>query len=270
MRAGLLAPVLHARLRFEGRVGVADALASSLQAASIDCDPALRLPDEDDDSLADRNEVVARLRTEGWGERASRVSSMTLIGLQCDLVQRLAADGQRELADAIDLRCAEVEARGRERESARSSVSTAARSLPPEVAACADVGDDLARIHGAEILACATRDRLCADGRAVFAGMMMVNWVRDFAGPVAAPKALAAAFVARLRAEDRDELADEIEVLLADAEVDRDVAAIRAQWLKEVAGAVLDAGPLGAALVAALRREKPEGVADAVASRLVR
>ncbi|WP_437603658.1 hypothetical protein WMF28_18935 [Sorangium sp. So ce590] len=78
------------------------------------------------------------------------------------------------------------------------------------------------------------------------------------------PAQLAAELLAELRAHGRGALADTLTSLLRDASIDRDPCEIMARWLEELAGPMIDSGPLAAALVAALRNEKRGELADRV------
>lgn len=272
VRDEYLAPALVARLRIDGRGQLADALASLLGSAYIDCDPRFSL-EEDDDSLAHRREWIAQIRAEGGDPRANLIQTGECIRLKGALTERLCADGRRKLADAIqaafkgEWEASERRASGEEEKPDRFFV-TADKRAPPEDAGQLEPEEELARLHDADLLARALVVKLRAEGREVLAGSIMGYWLRDVAGPVVEPRPLAAALVARLQAEDRDEVADEIDILVSDTSIDRELGDIMAAWQNEVAGPVLDAGALGAALVAAIRKQRRDVVADAVMALL--
>jgi hypothetical protein len=111
----------------------------------------------------------------------------------------------------------------------------------------------LAIEHDADVLLRALLLRLRADGHGVMAGRIMELWLRDVVGPIIDPRRLAAVLDARLRAEGRAELADDLAALVGGAAVDHDPADLMARWHASVAGPIIDARPLADVLVASLR-----------------
>jgi hypothetical protein len=142
------------------------------------------------------------------------------------------------------------------------------RTTPPKLAAYWALTQALGRTHPADVLAYALVARLRAEGREVLAGSIMMLWARYLVGPLVDPGPLAAELDAQLRTEGRGALADTIASVLRGASIGRDPCEIMALWLNELAGPMVDTGPLAAALVAALRKEKHEELAIAVAALL--
>lgn len=241
MRSSWFATALMGRLRVDGRADLADAVTSLLRDASLDCDPRFRL-DEDDGSLAGRSAWVAQLRAEGRHEDAAGVKTGRLIRLMSSLLGRLRVDGHRDLAAAI--------------EAAWTAVDAQAIGVDPELD------------RDAELLAYAAVTRLRAEGREILAGTIMSLWVDDATGPIVEPRALVAACVARLRAEGRDALADEIASVSSGVATERDAEEIMALWQRELARPVVAPGPLAAAMLAALRSEGRDALADAIGALL--
>lgn len=264
--SGRFAAALVGRLRLDGRAELADALVSLLRNGPIDCDPMLWL-NEIQAKLAQRSEAAAELRARGRHESARLVESTLSMDLRIGLIVRLRAEGRHDLADAISAAADALEAQER-REDATPvphRVPAGEHAPPPaEVAALRALGGELGHTHAAEVLAYALVTRLRAEGRQELAGTLMMFWARDIAGPIADPARLAADLILQLRTEGRGELADTIASLLRGAAIDRDPCDIMAVWLETLAGPVVDPGSIAAALVAALRKQHHEDLADAV------
>jgi hypothetical protein len=264
VRGAYLAPPLVTRLRLDGREQTADALASLLGGASLEHDPRFRLPDLDE-GIAARGHMIADLRAQGWEERrARRFVSGQLVGLHSGLVRRLTVDGRGALAETIEATYRTFEARA----GGEAASPDRPRIVDRERSAMEETGIALARTTHADVLACAMMTRLQAEERDVFAGSLMAYWLEEMAGPIIEPRRLADALIARLRAEDRGEVADEIETLVRDAAIDRDPEEILALWHDTVAGPIIHAGPLAAALGVYLRASHLEDLATAVAALL--
>lgn len=258
---GLIAPALLARLRIDGRGDLADAISALLSPAFVDCDPRFQIS-EGDEWIVERDELIARLRADGWGERATSVATGELSGLRNNLVARLRLDGHGELADAIDEAswAFERHARGEQARPKQPPVTTDKHEASAKDKTAPPPEEVLGRAHRANVLACAALMRLRAEGRDILAGSIMAQWLDAVVGPIADPARLATALLPRLRAEDRGEIADTIEPLLRDAPIARDPGELLRIWLSEVEGPLIDAGPLAAVLVARLRWEKHEGL----------
>jgi hypothetical protein len=255
------AQALIARLRVDGRGKLADAVASLLTEASIDCDPKIRLP-EGDGWIAEKNMLVAKMRALGYEKEAERYVSSELFHLRNALEKRLCLDGHRELAEAIEKAWWAFEHRLRRAQGWREPPPRVAQrgELSPDFKALIALGEELKQRYSADVLAYAVLKRLRAEGRESLAGTIMVDWLEEIIGPIADPAQLAAAVIPRLRAEGRGEVADAVASLLDGAAIARDPDELKALWQKEVAGPLIDAGPLGAALMARLRWEKHAAV----------
>ncbi|WP_437715202.1 hypothetical protein WMF45_01525 [Sorangium sp. So ce448] len=129
--------------------------------------------------------------------------------------------------------------------------------------------EGVARADTADVLAHAAVTRLRTEGRDTLAASIMMFWAREIAGPMVDPGQIAAELLARLRARGHGELADTIAQLLRGAAIDRDPCEIMALWLHELARPMVDAASLAAALVAALRNERHEALADGAEALLV-
>ncbi|KYF69531.1 hypothetical protein [Sorangium cellulosum] len=265
--AGRLAAAFVGKLRVDGRGALADAMLSLLGGGPIDADPVLWL-DEVRGKIATRSEEAATLRAHGRHEIARMVEDTLSLDLRVALRERLCADGRHDLADAVSRAIFAHEARE------RLGAGTPAPAQPPvpathdepapDVAARWALADTLGRTHPADVLACALVTRLRAEGRDVLAGSIMMIWARGVAGPIVDPARLAADLVAQLRAEGRGELADAIASLVRGAAIDRDPCEIMAVWLNELAGPIVAPGPLAAALVSVLRRQRRDRLAEGV------
>jgi hypothetical protein len=256
----LLAPLTVARLRVEGRGDIADALAALLRNASVDCDARLSVEEKDGDSIDVYWQILDRMRASGQGENAKRALSGRLIGLHSWLTGRLCADGHRTLEQAV----IDTFSRLTNQESSETKPSPPAAPETREPPECCTVGEALARVQPADVLTHATVAALRAEAHDVTAGIVMQLWIADVVGPVAEPRAIVDAFVARAHAEKREELANTIDALLRDAPIDRKLDSILVDWQREVESPLLDSGPLAAALASSLRRHKKDALADSV------
>ncbi|WP_437600548.1 hypothetical protein WMF28_03125 [Sorangium sp. So ce590] len=273
--AGRFSTALVGKLRVDGQGELADAIVSLLGGGPVDADPMLWL-DEVQGKIATRRHEAATLRAHGRHELASLVENSLSLDLRVALRERLCADGHHELADAIARAIhAHEERERREAETpspARPPAATRKHEPPPDGAALRALADTLAdtlgRSYPADVLACALVTRLRAEGRDTLAGSIMMFWARDVAGPIVDPARLAADLCTQLRAEGRGELADTLASLLRGAAIGRDPGEILAAWLDELAGPIVAPGPLAAALVSVLRRQRQDRLADGIQALL--
>lgn len=269
--AGRFATALVGKLRVDGQGELADAIVSLLGGGPVDADPMLWL-DEVQGKIATRRHEAATLRAHGRHELASLVENTLSLDLRVALRERLCADGHHELADAIARAIhahEERERREAETPSPAQPPAAARKHEPPsDGAALRALADSLGRTHPADVLACALVTRLRVEGRDALAGSIMMFWARDVAGPIVDPARLAADLCAQLRAEGRGELADTIASLLRGAAIGRDPGEIMAAWLNELAGPIVAPGPLAAALVSVLRRQRQDRLADGIQALL--
>ncbi|WP_437648106.1 hypothetical protein [Sorangium sp. So ce362] len=269
--AGRFATALVGKLRVDGQAELADAIVSLLGGGPVDADPMLWL-DEVQGKIATRRHEAATLRAHGRHELASLVENSLSLDLRMALRERLCADGHHELADAIARAIhAHEERERREAETPSPAQPPAAarkHEPPPDGAALRALADTLGGSYPADVLACALVTRLRAEGRDTLAGSIMMFWARDVAGPIVDPARLAADLCTQLRAEGRGELADTLASLLRGAAIGRDPGEILAAWLDELARPIVAPGPLAAALVAVLRRQRQGELADGIQALL--
>ncbi|KYF57418.1 hypothetical protein BE08_43450 [Sorangium cellulosum] len=269
-RAVFFAIALVGRLRVEGRGGLADAVVALLSGRSPDVDPVLWL-NEAHALIAMGRELAAQARAQGLHARATDIDAYAWTYLRSLLVQRLDADGREELARAVNAasRAAERQARAEEAPPVQPRIAAAPREPRPELAAQRALVDSVAGAHAADVLAHAAVARLRAEGRDTLAASLMMFWAREVAGPMVDPGQVAAELLARLRAQGHVEIAEVIAQLLSGAAIERDPCEIMALWLNELARPMIDAASLAVALVAALRDERREALADAVEALLL-
>jgi hypothetical protein len=253
----LLAPLTVARLRVEGHSDVAATLAALLGAESVECDPRMSM-EEKEDSLPSWVKFRDMMLAAGRGEELKRGISGRIIELACAIMGRLRANGHHALEEAVWTVIYKDRNPGPEKDLIPNHDQD---REPPEFCT---VGEALARTHPADVLTHATVAALRAEGHDVTAGIIMQIWVKEVVGPVAEPRAILDAFVARARAEGREELATAIDALLREAPIDRKLDAILADWQREVESPLLESGPLAAALASSLRRHKKDALADSV------
>jgi hypothetical protein len=253
--AGIVARALIARLRFEGRDALADTLASRFREAAIDAVPTIDLSD-DDGWIAEKNDVVARTRAVGYHKEAARYVSDELDDARRALVKRLLLDGHRDLAKALDDAYWAFERRS-ERDRAEP-VAAEEPAYPPEVSSFLAQSEMLERAYSVDVLASAVLVKLRSEGRLRLAGAIMTYWLEEMIGPIVDPANLAAFVIRRLRAEGRGEVAETYASLLHGAAIHRDPEQIGELWRQEIAGPLIDAEGLAAALVARIRWEKRE------------
>jgi hypothetical protein len=261
-RAAWFAIALVGRLRVEGRNELADALVSLLSGGSIEVDPVLWL-DEAHARIAVARKMAAWARARGHHKQADGFDSSLSTPLRSALIDRLQADGHDELADALVAAWVAFHRQEQEWRDGEAPVP-----WPPVAARPVEPPPELGRAHPADVLAYALVTKLRAEGREIFAGSVMMLWAHEIAGPMVDPAPIAVELIAQLRIEGRGALADTIASLLRGASIGRDPCEIMALWLKELAGPVVDSGPLATGLVAALRKEREEGLADAVVALL--
>lgn len=268
-RAVFFAIALIGRLRIEGRGELADAVVTSLSGRS-DVDPVLWL-NEAHALIGMGREVAARGRAQGLLRPADDVDANAWTYLRSLLVRRLEADGREELARAVSAASRAFERRERVEQApqAQHGVAAVPREPRPVHGAQRALIDSVARADTADVLAHAAVTRLRAEGRDTLAASIMMFWAREIAGPMVDPGQIAAELLARLRAQGHGELADTVAQLLRGAAIDRDPCEIMALWLHELARPMVDAAPLAAALVAALRNERHEALADGVEALLL-
>lgn len=272
-RAVFFAIALIGRLRIEGRGELADAVVAALSGRS-DVDPVLWL-NEAHALIHMGREVAARQRAQGLLRPAEDVEANAWTYLRSVLVRRLEADGREELARAVSAASRAVERQERVEQAptqapqAQHHVAAVPREPRPVRDAQQALIDSVARADPADVLAHAAVTRLRAERRDILAASIMMFWTREIAGPMVDPGQIAAELLARLRSQGHGELADTIAQLLRGAAIDRDPCEIMARWLRELARPMVDAAPLAAALVAALRNERHEALADRVEALLL-
>ncbi|WP_437297359.1 hypothetical protein [Sorangium sp. So ce426] len=256
---------LIGRLRIEGRGQLADTVVAALSGRSPDVDPVLWL-NEAHALIAMDRDVAARGGAQGLARPADDVDANAWTYLRSLLVRRLEADGREELARAVSetSRAVERQERVEQAPQAQHRVAAVAREPHPAHAAQRAPVDGVVRADTADVLAHAAVTRLRTEGRDILAGSIMMFWAREVAGPMVDPGQIAAELLARLRDRGHGELADTIAQLLRGAAIDRDPCEIMALWLHELARPMVDAAPLAVALVAALRNERHEALADGI------
>jgi hypothetical protein len=269
--SGRFSAALVGRLRVEARGELADAIVALLSGGPIDCDPLLWL-NEVHAKIARRRAAAAHLRAHAHSAHADLIESTLSVDLRVALLERLRADGLGELAEAISSSAYELDApqhRPGPPPSERHATADS-KTPPPELATHTTPGRALGHDHPADLLAFALVRRLRAVGREVFAGVIMTLWARDVAGPIVDPEWLATLLLEQLRKEGRRALADTIASHLRGTSIARDPSEMMALWLQELAGPIVDAGPLAAALVSALRKERHGELAERVKTTIER
>jgi hypothetical protein len=131
--------------------------------------------------------------------------------------------------------------------------------------------DQLAAAYDSRSLFIAILARLHGEGEDVVVGLLMLGWTFGVAGPIVNPRDLVNALVLRYRVpppqqahegwpeyEINPELAQEIADLFDKAPIDRYPNEILDVWTREIAGPLIQAGPLAAALVEELRCSRRE------------
>ncbi|WP_437581303.1 hypothetical protein [Sorangium sp. So ce887] len=273
-RAVFFAQALIGRLRIEDRGDLADALVSLLSGESPEIDPVLWL-NETHAFIATNRKLVEAYRARGLAARADEIADRMWVHFRVPLIQRLRADGAKDLAQTISTTCYAIEHPAwkeeppkREPQGKDPRSLAACREPPPEIAALLSMIDALVHAHPADVLAYAAVARIRDEGREPLAASIMMFWAREMAGPLVDPAQLARELVDELRACGHDEPADSISALVSSASIGRDPCEIMALWLHELAGPMVDPRPLGVTLVAALRNERFEEIASRVEALL--
>jgi hypothetical protein len=222
--------------------------------------------------------LVARLQVDGRGEVADRIlahlrdAELKRVDgtLESIMVLRPAASlGPATLMIMLDSRL-RADARGGLADRLLALVGSDAQSPRDDEHGEADVTASpraraLGRTLGAETLALALTLRLRGDGREALAGRLMELWVKDITGLIVNPGALATALIASHRDRGCDALADAVASLLGCEGIDRDPESIKQIWLNEIAGPMVEARSLAAALAASFRTSwERSGPADAI------